>query len=100
MFLVRLVISSLLSLNVLIFLVCGGFDSRTSMIKPMVIAGNVAEWVAAWCFGAFGISFCKEFQKLSLNIQCIPKCSGKNSDALKYSTIPVTGADENTTDSE
>lgn len=70
------------------------------MIKPMEIAGNVAEWVAAWCFGAFGISFCKEFQKLSLNIQCIPKCSGKNSDALKYSTIPVTGADENTTDSE
>lgn len=100
MFLVRLVISSLLSLNVLIFLVCGGFDSRTSMIKPIEIAGNVAEWVAAWCFGAFGISFCKEFQKLSLNIQCIPKCSGKNSDALKYSTIPVTGADENTTDSE
>lgn len=100
MFLGRLVISSVLTLSVLVFLVCGGLDSRTSMIKPIEIAGNIAEWLAAWCFGAFGISFCKEFQKLSLNIQCIPRCSGQSSDVLKYSTIPVSEADDNATDTD
>lgn len=100
MFLARLVIASVLTVSTLLFLVCGGLGYRKSTIKTIEIVGNMAEWIAAWCFGLFGISFFKEFQKLSLNIQCIPRCSGQTSDALKYSTIPVSGADEITTDSD
>lgn len=99
-FLGRVVISSLLTISTILFLVCGGLGFRDTTPETLQIVGNLAEWLAAWCFGLFALSFFKEFQKLSLNVQCIPRCSGQNSDALKYSTIPVSGIDENTTDSD
>ena len=100
-FIARMVISSILTLCTLLFLLCGGLAYHNSIRESSLqVVGNLAEWLAAWCFGLFALSFFKEFQKLSLNIQCIPRCSGSNSDALKYSTIPVSGIDENTTDSD
>lgn len=99
-FTARLVISSILTLSTLLFLICGGLGYHETTPDTVLIVGNLAEWLAAWCFGLFALSFFKEFQKLSLKVQCIPRCSGQNSDALKYSTIPVSGLDENTTDSD
>jgi len=100
-FTARLIISIVLTLSTLVFLICGGLAyndfHRESSLQ---VVGNLAEWLAAWCFGLFALSFFKEFQKLSLNIQCIPRCSGSSSDVLKYSTIPVSGVDDNTTDSD
>lgn len=99
-FTARLVISCILTLGTLLFMICGGLGYHDETPDTLLIVGNLAEWLAAWCFGLFALSFFKEFQKISLKIQCIPKCSGQNSDALKYSTIPVSGLDENTTDSD
>ena len=83
------------------FLICGGLAYNDFHHESSLqVVGNLAEWLAAWCFGLFALSFFKEFQKLSLNIQCIPRCSGSSSDVLKYSTIPVSGVDDNTTDSD
>lgn len=101
-FTARLVISSVLTLSTLVFMTCGGLQYHYPLKREstLEVVENLAEWLAAWCFGLFALSFFKEFQKLSLNIQCIPRCSGRSSDALKYSTIPVSGVDDNTTDSE
>lgn len=100
-FTVRLVISSVITLSTVVFFICGGLTYHASVkASSWHVVGNLAEWITAWCFGAFALSFFKEFQKLSLNIQCIPRCGGSSSDALKYSTIPLSGIDENTTDSE
>ena len=101
-FIGRVVISSGLTLSTLLFLVCGGLTYHDSINheSSVQVVANMAEWLAAWCFGIFALSFFKEFQKLSLHIQCIPRCSGHSSDALKYSTIPVSGVDDNITDSD
>lgn len=99
-FTARLAISSILTLSTLLFLICGGLGYHDKTPETVLIVGNLAEWLAAWCFGLFGLTFFKEFQNLSLKVQCIPRCSGQNSDALKYSTIPVSGLDENITDSD
>lgn len=99
-FTARLAISSILTLSTLLFLICGGLGYHDKTPDTVLIVGNLAEWLAAWCFGLFGLTFFKEFQNLSLKVQCIPRCSGQNSDALKYSTIPVSGLDENITDND
>lgn len=99
-FTARLVISSVLTLSTLLFLISGGLGYHDKPPDTVLIVGNLAEWLAAWCFGLFGLTFFKEFQNLSLKVQCIPRCSGQKSDALKYSTIPVSGPDENNTDSD
>ncbi|CAH3039327.1 unnamed protein product [Porites lobata] len=101
-FTVRLVISCVLTLSALIFFICEGLTYHSSLKheSSVQIVGNLFEWLAAWCFGLYALSFFKEFQNLSLRIQCIPRCGGKSSDALKYSTIPVSGIDENITDSD
>lgn len=99
-FTARLAISSILTLSTLLFLICGGLGYHDKTPDTVLIVGNLAEWIAAWCFGLFGLTFFKEFQNLSLKVQCIPRCSGQNSDALKYSSIPVSGLDENITDSD
>lgn len=96
----RLTISCILTLSTLLFLICGGLGFHDKTPDTLLIVGNLAEWLAAWCFGLFALTFFKEFQNLSLKVQCIPRCSGQNSDALKYSTIPVSGLDENNTDSD
>lgn len=100
-FIARLAITSLLTLNSLLVFTCGGLSYGDAVShSSLQIVGNISQWIAVWCFGLFALSFFKEFQTLSMNIQCIPKCSGNSSDVLKYSTLPASGNGENATDSD
>lgn len=38
------------------------------------VLSNISEWIAALCFGLFGMTFFEEFQKISFHIECTPKC--------------------------
>lgn len=100
-FISRLVITSLLTLSSFLVFTCSGLIYTDPVRHPSLqIVGNLSQWMAVSCFGVFAFSFFKEFQKLSLTIQCIPRCSGNSSDVLKYSTIPVSGNDNENTDSD
>ena len=115
-FTARLIITLLQTIATLAFLVSWGIayamfgknslPGTTSLTTPedegfpIYTTGNITEWLAAWCLGLFGVSFFKEFQKISLNVQCIPKCGGLRSDALKYATIPDTALIDESSESD
>ena len=53
------------------------------------VLSNVGEWIAAFCFGLFGITFFEEFQKISLHVECTEKSSQEyqRSPLLDYTDI-------------
>ena len=53
------------------------------------VLSNVGEWIAAFCFGLFGITFFDEFQQISLLVECSEKASQErqSSPLLDYTNI-------------
>lgn len=53
------------------------------------VLSNVSEWIAALCFGLFGITFFEEFQKISLHVECSEKYvqERQSSPLLEYANI-------------
>lgn len=53
------------------------------------VLSNVGEWIAALCFGLFGITFFEEFQKISLHVECSEKSAQERqrSPLLEYANI-------------
>lgn len=53
------------------------------------VLSNISEWIAALCFGLFGITFFEEFQKISLHVECSEKSTKERqrSPLLDYTNI-------------
>ena len=53
------------------------------------VLSNISEWIAALCFGLFGMTFFEEFQKISFHVECTPKCEEprQGSPLLDYTNI-------------
>lgn len=52
------------------------------------VLSNIGEWIAALCFGMFGLTFFEEFQKISLLVECSQKCEDRRSSPLlEYTNI-------------
>lgn len=52
------------------------------------VLSNLSEWIAAVCFGLFGMSFFDEFQKISLSVECTVKNNNSHARRLsEYTTL-------------
>lgn len=52
------------------------------------VLSNIGEWIAALCFGMFGLTFFEEFQKISFLVECSQKCENRQSSPLlEYTNI-------------
>lgn len=58
------------------------------------VLSNVGEWIAALCFGMFGLTFFEEFQKISLHVECNQKREQRQSSPLLEYTNINSGDDE------
>lgn len=109
---IRLVCSSLLAIGVGVFFIAevfaynefveSGTTHTVSQWQPedggysLHVLSNMAEWLSVWCFGIFVLTYCKEFQKISIGIQCVAKSQVRKTSKhiTRYSSIKSASDEE------